>query len=119
MEKPSNPAEGVFNEVGGVAVAAILHMLRLVAADLVLIRGTDPTRFEEAVHAKLNQFTSPTNDVRARETGLACARHLVDQVLQQIRAQADIKKSLGASDRKSATRNDTEPTQNQPPMLLH
>jgi hypothetical protein len=94
-------------------------MLKLVAAELVLIQGTDPARFEEAVRAKLNHFTSPTHDVRARETGLACARYLIDQVLQQIRAQADIKKSLGASDRTSATCSVTEPAQSHPPLLLH
>jgi len=99
-EKPvRNPAEGVFNEVGGVAVAAILNIFRLAAAELVLFRSkaNDPAWFERAVQAKLDQFTSPTRDPYAHEAGLACARHLISQVLMQIRAQADIKKSLTAS----------------------
>ena len=100
-EKPvRNPAEGIFNEVGGVAVAAILNIFRLAAAELVLFRSkaSDPAWFEQAVQAKLDQFTSPTRDPHAHEAGLACARHLINQVLVQIRAQADIKKSLTVSE---------------------
>jgi hypothetical protein len=106
----NNPADGVFNETGGVVVAALLNMLRLVGAELVLhsSKSTDPTPFEEAVRRKLDQFTSPTNDPEAREAGIECARYLVEQVLTQIRAQATIKKTLASSITESSSDVSTE-----------
>jgi hypothetical protein len=90
--------ETAFTEAGGAAVAALLHLLRLMGAELVLMRpDCDPTRFEQAVRTKIEQFPSPTANEHAREAGLAHARHLVEQVLLQIRAQAELKKNLGAS----------------------
>jgi hypothetical protein len=88
--------EVAFSEAGGATVAALLHLLRLTGAELVLMRrDCDPTRFEQAVRAKIEQFPSPTANGPAREAGLAHARHLVEQVLLQIRAQAELKRSLG------------------------
>ncbi len=40
-------ADVTFSEAGGAAVAAILHLLRLVSAELVLHHGLDIGRFEE------------------------------------------------------------------------
>ena len=81
---------------GGATVAALLHLLRLTGAELVLMRrDCDPTFFEQAVRAKIAQFASPTANAHAREAGLAHARYLVEQVLLQIRAQAELKRSLG------------------------
>jgi hypothetical protein len=57
----------------------------------------DLERFEQAVRTKIEQFTSPTANQTARDAGLAFARHLVEQVLTQIRAQVQIKKSLSVS----------------------
>jgi hypothetical protein len=51
-----------FSEANGVAVAAILHLLRLVSAELVLLRGLDVQRFENAARKKLGEFTSPTTN---------------------------------------------------------
>ena len=65
------------------------------AADLVLHRpDPDLERFEQAVRTKIEQFVSPTANQSARDAGLAFARHLVEQVLTQLRAQVEIKKSL-------------------------
>jgi hypothetical protein len=84
-----------FTEAGGAAVAALLHLIRLMGAELVLMRrDCDPTRFEQAVRSKLEHFTSPTANEHARQAGLTHARHLVEQVLTQIRAQAELKRSL-------------------------
>ena len=84
-------------EPATVAFAALLHLLRLMAADLVLFRpDADIERFEQAVRSKIEQFVSPTTNQAARDAGLAFARHLVEQVLVQVRAQAEIKKSLSA-----------------------
>jgi hypothetical protein len=91
--------DALFTEAGSVTVAAILHLLRLTGAELVLARqDPDPAPFEQAVRAKLEQFTSPTANPEARAAGVAFARHLVEQVLAQIRAQAEVKKSLNAPD---------------------
>jgi len=97
---PKGLAEEVGNalpEPATVAFAALLHLLRLMAADLVLYRpDADIERFEQAVRTKIEQFVSPTVNQAARDAGLAFARHLVEQVLVQVRAQAEIKKSLSA-----------------------
>jgi len=79
-------------------VAAVLHLVRLLGAELVLARGYDIAHLEQAVHTKLKEFTSPTADQQAREAGLAQARHLVEQVLAQIKAQVELKKSLTVAD---------------------
>jgi hypothetical protein len=86
-----------FTEAGGATVAALLHLLRLVSAELVLTRGSDIGLFEQAVRAKIGEFTSPTANREAREAGLTQARYLVEQVLTQIRAQAELKKSLSVA----------------------
>lgn len=63
--------------------------------DIVLHRpDADFERFEQAVRTKIEQFTSPTTNQRVRDAGLAFARHLVEQVLMQLRAEVQIKKSL-------------------------
>jgi hypothetical protein len=109
-EDASFKHEALFSEAGGVAIAAILHLLRLAGADLVLARhDLDPTQFERAVRAKLNQFTSPSANPEARAAGVAFARHLVEQVLVQIRAQAEVKKSLNASE-PNADKTDVGPS---------
>jgi hypothetical protein len=79
--------KAVFSEVGGATVAALLHLIRLMGSELVLMRpDCDPTRVELAVRTKIAQFPCPTANELAREAGLAQARHLVEQVLLQIRA---------------------------------
>jgi hypothetical protein len=82
-------------ETAMVTIGAILNLFRLAAADLVLHQpGCDMTRFEQAVRTKIDQFTSPAASQSARDAGLAFARHLTEQVLTQIRAQAEVKRSL-------------------------
>ncbi len=90
-----------FTAAGGAAVAAILHLLRVMGAELVLVRGIDVAQFEQSVRAKLGEFTSPTTNQEARQAGLARARYLVEQVLTQIRAQAELKKSLTVGSEKA------------------
>ena len=101
-----NAPRGTVEEVGAAlpeaataAFAALLHLIRLMGADLVLNRAdADLERFEQAVRTKIEQFTSPTANQSARDAGLAFARYLVEQVLTQMRAQAQIKKSLSVTD---------------------
>jgi hypothetical protein len=70
--------ETAFTEAGGAAVAALLHLLRLMGAELVLMRpDSDPAPFEQAVREKIEHFTSPTANEHARAAGLAHARYLV------------------------------------------
>jgi hypothetical protein len=95
-EEAGSPATA-FTEAGGATVAALLHLLRLLSAELVLLRGIDIAQFEQAVRVKIGDFTSPTANREAREAGLAQARHLVEQVLTQVRAQAELKKSLSTA----------------------
>jgi len=95
-DEAGRPASA-FTETGGATVAALLHLLRLLSAELVLIRGIDIAQFEQAVRAKISDFTSPTANREAREAGLTQARHLVEQVLTQVRAQAELKKSLSTN----------------------
>ena len=83
-----------FTEAGSAAVAALLHLIKLMGAELVLMQGGDINRFEQAVRNKAGDFASPTTNKQARDTGLAHARQLVEHVLTQIRAQAELKKSL-------------------------
>jgi hypothetical protein len=111
-----------FTEAGGAAVAALLHLLRLMGAELVLMRPDgDPTRFEQAVRSKIEHFTSPTANEHAREAGLAHARYLVEQVLLQIRAQAVLKKSLGTgtSASQAGGPSGTSPAPSCPSRLLN
>ena len=83
------------SEEAAAAMAAVLHLLRLVSAELALFRGLDVQRLEKAMREKIGDFTSPIANQQAREAGLAFARVLVDQVLVQVRAQAELKKQLG------------------------
>ena len=103
--------EVTFSEAGGVTVAAVLHLLRLVSAELVLTRGLDVDRFEAAARKKLDEFTSPTANRHAHDVGLTFAHHLVEQVLVQIRAQAELKKRLGSGEHHTA-----DIAQPQPPV---
>jgi hypothetical protein len=96
-DDPARP-QIAFTEAAGAMVVAVLHLVRLLGAELVLARGYDIGHLEQAVHAKLNEFTSPTANQQAREAGLAQARHLVEQVLAQIRAQVELKNSLTVAD---------------------
>jgi hypothetical protein len=92
-----------FTETGGVTLAALLNLLRLMGAELVLTHGgCESERFEQAVRAKIGQFPSPTANPEAREAGLAYAKHLVEQVVAQIRAQAQLQKSLSPAARREA-----------------
>jgi hypothetical protein len=100
LENPKSSAIA-FSEASGVAMAAILHLLRLTSAELVLLRGLDMQLFEEAVRKKLGEFTSPTTNQKAREAGTAFARDLIEQVLVQVRAQAELKKRLSGAQHSS------------------
>src|ERR1700733_10426394 len=91
-----------FTAAGGATVAAILHLVRLMGAELVLVRGIDIAQFEQSVRARLGEFTSPTTSQEARNAGLAHARYLIEQVLTQIRAQAELKKSLTVGNEKAS-----------------
>jgi hypothetical protein len=106
-------------EAAAVTVSALLHLFRLAGAELVLIRpGCEVERFEQAVRARINQFTSPTANQSAYDTGLTLARHLVEQVLAEIRAQAEVKRSLTgfhSSQQTPSQGTDTEPV----PKLLN
>jgi hypothetical protein len=86
--------EQAFTESGSATVAALLYLLRLMGAELVLVRGTDIGEFERAVRTRIEQFPTPTTNPQARDAGLVRAKHLVEQVLTQIRAQAELKKNL-------------------------
>jgi hypothetical protein len=98
VTETARPFETNFTEAGSAAVAALLHLLRLACAELVVGRpGREVTQLEQSVRAKIEQFSSPTPNPQARDAGLAHARHLVEQVLMQIRAQAELKKSLTAT----------------------
>ncbi len=100
-ESAPKVADITFSEAGGAAVAAILHLLRLVSAELVLARGLSVATFEAAARKKIDEFTSPAIHPQAHEAGLAFAHHLLEQVLTQIRAQAEVKKSLAVRDEKA------------------
>jgi hypothetical protein len=82
-------------ETAMVTIAAILNLFRLAGAELVLLQpGSTTERFEQAVRTKIDQFPGPRTSQSAHDAGLAFARHLVEQVLTQIRAQAEVKRSL-------------------------
>jgi len=91
--------EPAFGQVPG--AGGVQHLVRLMGAELVLVRGINIAQFEQSVRAKLGEFTSPTADQEARKAGLAQARHLVEQVLTQVRAQAELKKSLAVENEKA------------------
>jgi hypothetical protein len=79
-------------------IAALLHLIKLMGGELVLnVAGGESERFERAVRSKIEQYASPTTDPAARKSGLAFASHLVEQVLTQLRAQAEVKRSLAKS----------------------
>jgi hypothetical protein len=94
-------------------MAAVLHLLRLVSAELVLFRGIDVQRFEKAMHEKISEFTSPVANQKAKEDGLAFARSLVDQVLAHIRAQVELKNTLAGR----TASDSVQPTAPQSPLL--
>jgi hypothetical protein len=84
-----------FPEAANETIAALLYLIKLMGGELVLnvARGeTEP--FEHAVRTKIEQYPSPTTNQAARKSGLAFASHLVEQVLTQLRAQAEVKRSL-------------------------
>jgi hypothetical protein len=84
-----------FPEAATETIAALLHLIKLMGGELVLnVAGGETERFERAVRTKIEQFTSPTTNQAARKSGLAFASHLVEQVLTQLRAQAEVKRSL-------------------------
>jgi hypothetical protein len=92
-----------FPEAATETIAALLHLIKLMGGELVLnVAGGETQRFERAVRSKIAQYTSPTADPSARQSGLAFATHLVEQVLTQLRAQAEVKRSLakGAGSKK-------------------
>jgi len=98
--------QSAFNEESSVTAAALLNLVRLLGAELVLVRGLEIGQFERAVRVKLEQFVSPPANPAVRTAGIARARHLVEQVLTQIRAQAEVKSSLTVAksqDRSSLT----------------
>jgi hypothetical protein len=95
-DKTTPAAHVSFSEAGGVAMAAILHLFRLVTAELVLHRGLDMQRLEAAAHQKIVEFSSPTNNQQVKEVGIAFARELLNEVFVQIRAQAELKRRLSA-----------------------
>jgi hypothetical protein len=85
---------GAFNETGSVTPAALLNLLRLMGAELVLNQGRcDTERLEQVVRTKIGQFLSPSNQT-AQQAGLAYAKHLVEQLMAQIRVQAQLQKSI-------------------------
>jgi hypothetical protein len=93
LEASSRTDDVTFSEAGGAAVAPILHLLRLVSAELVLHHGLDVGRFEVAARKKIDEFTSPTTNQQARDAGFAFAHHLLEQLHVQISAQAEVKRS--------------------------
>lgn len=109
--RPSAAETGAdFPEAATETIAALLHLIKLMGSELVLNGdGGETERFERAVRAKIGQYTSPTRSPAARQSGLAFASYLVEQVITQIRAQAQVKKSLGNGPRgqQNATRADT------------
>ncbi len=110
-------------ESSSVTLAALLHLLRLMGAELVLTHaGGETERFEQAVRAKIGQFTSPTANRQAREAGLAHAKHLVEQVIAQIRAQGQLQKSLSSAARREVPPQAAAPVPDLPshlPRLLN
>jgi hypothetical protein len=93
----SPPAEigASFPEAATETIAALLHLIKLMGGELVLnVAGGETERFERAVRSKITQYSSPTTYPAARKSGLAFATHLVEQVLTQLRAQAEVKRSL-------------------------
>jgi fumarylacetoacetate (FAA) hydrolase family protein len=97
------------------AVAAVLHLLRLFSAELVLFRGLDIQRLEKAMREKISEFTNPIANQEAKEAGLNFARSLVDRILVQVRAQAELKTSLAG---KSASEG-SPPASTPASSLLH
>jgi hypothetical protein len=113
-----------FPEAATETIAALLHLIRLMGGELVLnIAGGETERFERAVRSKIEQFPSPTSNPAARKSGLAFASHLVEQVLTQLRAQAEVKRSLAkgkhASGQKAHADDSAEAAPTSPPKFLN
>jgi hypothetical protein len=106
------------SDSGSVTVAALVNLLRLMGAELVLAQpGCETERFESAVRTKIQQFVSPNVSAEAREAGLRFAQYLVEQVLSQIRAQAQIKRSLTPAPRQARSSNDKAEDSKLPRLL--
>jgi hypothetical protein len=111
-----------FPEAATETIAALLHLIKLMGGELVLnVAGGETERFERAVRSKIEQYTSPTTNPDARKSGLAFASHLVEQVLTQLRAQAEVKRSLakGRHGRRQETRADDAEASPSPPKFLN
>ena len=94
-ESPTAEIGASFPEPATETIAALLNLIKLMGGELVLnVAGGEPDRFERAVRSKIAQYSSPTTNPTARKSGLAFATHLVEQVLTQLRAQAEVKRSL-------------------------
>jgi hypothetical protein len=92
---PAAETGASFPEAATETIAALLHLIKLMGGELVLnVGGGETERFERAVRSKIAQYSSPTANPAARKSGLAFATHLVEQVLTQLRAQAEVKRSL-------------------------
>jgi hypothetical protein len=103
-----------FPEAATETIAALLHLFKLIGGELVLnVAGGETDRFERAVRSKITQYSSPTTNPTARKSGLAFATHLVEQVLTQLRAQAEVKRSLARG--KGAPRQKTQADDAIPP----
>jgi hypothetical protein len=89
-----------FTAAGGATVAAILHLVRLMGASWSS-PGATISRISNRPSVPSSAITSPTADPEARGVGLPHAPHLVEQLLTQIRAQAELKKSLAVGKEKA------------------
>ena len=78
-------------------------------AELVLNHGLDVGRFEVAARKKIDEFTSPTTNSHARDAGLAFAHQMLEQLLVQIHAQAEVKQRLKPSDETQAAASPSPP----------
>ena len=56
--------------------------------------NTGHRSWRKAMREKISEFTSPIANQQAKDVGLAFARSLVDKILVQVRAQAELKNSL-------------------------
>ena len=111
---PAADISASFPEAATETIAALLHLIKLMGGELVLnVAGGETERFERAVRSKITQYSSPTTNPPARKSGLAFATHLVEQVLTQLRAQAEVKRSLAkgkGAPRQKASADDAGPS---------
>ena len=72
-----------------VTLAALLHLVRLLSAELVAGKHReDINRVESAIRAKVNQIAVQGVSAEAVARGLAYAHELLEPVLANVRAQA-------------------------------